>query len=106
MIENLLHETLTDLSREGLSPDDVRFVRTKTATCDWPTFARYAETCNYYAGYGTNTIHYSLVIVGDDWWLERGEYDGSEWWEFKRKPEQEELPLLTYIDLLQSETGA
>ena len=23
---------------------------------------------------------------GSDWWLERGEYDGSEWWEFRREP--------------------
>ena len=27
-----------------------------------------------------------LLIVGDDWWLERHEYDGAEWWEFKTLP--------------------
>lgn len=27
-----------------------------------------------------------LVLVGDDWWIERAEYDGSEWWEFKSIP--------------------
>ena len=27
-----------------------------------------------------------LVVVGDSWWLERHEYDGSEWWEYKEKP--------------------
>jgi len=24
--------------------------------------------------------------VGDDWWLERHEYDGSEWWVFQKLP--------------------
>jgi len=32
-------------------------------------------------------IRNDLYVVGEDWWLERGEYDGSEWWEFKRLPE-------------------
>lgn len=25
-------------------------------------------------------------MAGDDWWLERAEYDGSEWWKFKTLP--------------------
>lgn len=27
-----------------------------------------------------------LLVVGNNWWLERHNYDGSEWWEFKRLP--------------------
>ena len=26
-----------------------------------------------------------LVVVGDNWWIERHEYDGNEWWEYKEK---------------------
>lgn len=40
----------------------------------------------YNNGYGQHEIPLGLVVVGDDWWLERNEYDGSEWWEFKTVP--------------------
>jgi hypothetical protein len=29
-----------------------------------------------------------IIVVGKDWWLERHEYDGSEWWEFKTMPDK------------------
>jgi hypothetical protein len=31
-------------------------------------------------------INLKLKIVGKDFWLERSEYDGLEWWEFKTLP--------------------
>ena len=39
------------------------------------------------SGYGSAEIREDLVIVGKDWWLERDEYDGSEWWAFHTMPE-------------------
>jgi hypothetical protein len=30
------------------------------------------------------------MVIGSDWWLERHEYDGSEWWEFKSLPKPRE----------------
>lgn len=33
-----------------------------------------------------------LIVCGKNWWLERHEYDGAEWWEFKEyrsKPSRE-----------------
>ena len=27
-----------------------------------------------------------LVVVGEGWWLERCDYEGAEWWEFKTLP--------------------
>lgn len=27
-----------------------------------------------------------LTLVGEDFWLERKEYDGQEWWEYKTTP--------------------
>lgn len=44
------------------------------------------ELINYDDGYGGQEIDSSLVIVGDDWWLERAEYDGAGWFEFKKQP--------------------
>ena len=61
------------------------------------TFEKFKESAKniyYDSGYGSNEIPMNLVIVGDNWWLERAEYDGSEWWEFKTlpiKPDKEEF---------------
>jgi len=88
---NLLKETLDTLAECNKTSADVLFV-----CCDqydrpaisfsWDEFAEIADFL-YDNGYGGNEIHSSLKIVGDNWWLERGEYDGSEWWEFKTMPE-------------------
>ena len=31
-----------------------------------------------------------VIVFEDGTWLERGEYDGSEWWEYKQKPTLEQ----------------
>lgn len=41
---------------------------------------------DYDAGYGLQRI-FGTVWFTDGTWLERGEYDGSEWWELKECPE-------------------
>lgn len=41
---------------------------------------------SYDNGYGIQFIH-GTVMLDDDSWLERCEYDGSEWWEHRRKPQ-------------------
>jgi len=82
---NLLKETLEVLERNKVSPSDVCFVTDGKSDCGWKEFADNADF-EYDEGYGGNEINLSLKIVGKDWWLERGEYDGSEWWEFKRRP--------------------
>lgn len=45
---------------------------------------------DYNNGYGLVAIDLNLIVRGSDWWLERGEYDGSEWWEFRREPVKDE----------------
>lgn len=37
-------------------------------------------------GYGAQHVPKDLVLVGEDWWIERYEYDGAEWWDFKSIP--------------------
>jgi hypothetical protein len=41
---------------------------------------------DYDAGYGGQEL-FGTVWLDDGTWLERGEYDGSEWWEHKVTPE-------------------
>lgn len=41
---------------------------------------------DYDAGYGLQEI-FGSVLLDNQTWLERGEYDGSEWWNIHRYPE-------------------
>jgi hypothetical protein len=98
-MQNLLKETLEMLAENGKSPADVRWVGhrdfgyltqirptpEKMPYGSWEEFVEFADF-DYDNGYGGAQVSTRLVIVGDDWWLERGEYDGSEWWEFKTLP--------------------
>lgn len=50
--------------------------------------AEFIEVCkriSYCDGYGAQTL-FGCVVFNDGSWLERHEYDGAEWWEYKRTP--------------------
>ena len=69
--------------REPLNPKPVCYKST------WDDFCLKANFM-YDDGYGGNEIPMDLIVVGKDFWLERHEYDGSEWWEFKTMPVEPE----------------
>lgn len=88
-LTNLLQETIQALANESKTPEDVDWVGSKNGQhiLSWDQFAAFATNFNYDDGYGSHEIPLELVVVGKaDWWLERHEYDGSEWWEYKQKP--------------------
>jgi len=92
---NLLKETIKALELDGKTQKDVRWVGSKDGkyAIGWEEFEKIAKDVEYYCGYGAPEIAEDLVVVGDGWWLERAEYDGSEWWEFKTIPKiKEGLP--------------
>ena len=80
---NLLQETIEDLKDNGKTIDDVLWVGNEKAKTTWTKFAEIADV-EYNGGYGSPQVAYDLLIVGNGFWLERHEYDGSEWWEFKK----------------------
>lgn len=82
---NLLKETLDSLKENEKSPEDVRWVGGSGYATDWSGFAALADF-EYDNGFGAAYIASDLYVVGDNWWLERSEYDGSEGWEFKTLP--------------------
>jgi len=49
----------------------------------------------YDSGYGEQEL-YGTVWLQDGTWLERGEYDGSEWWEHKKLPPIPDKCLIDY----------
>jgi hypothetical protein len=89
---NLLEETLKVLHENGKSEEDVMWCGSEEF--GWFTWEDFKELANleYDEGFGAQEVARDLVIVGKDFWLERHEYDGLEWWEFKQLPER----LLTY----------
>lgn len=92
---NLLRETKQVLQEHGGGPEDVLWVGRPELNlkCDWAGFVKQANFI-YENGYGCAEIPMDLVVVGKDWWLERYEYDGAEWWEFKRAPKEPEGELV------------
>lgn len=92
-MKNLKTETLEILAENGKTADDVQWVGGVVGMWDnlryvnipVETFWKVADR-RYDDGFGGVEVRGGLIIVGDNWWLERHEYDGSEWWEFKTLP--------------------
>lgn len=92
---NLLAETLEIMARSEHTPEDVVYVGSvydNPHGCSWSEFEQLADV-EYDAGYGGAEVAEDLMVIfSDGSWLERGEYDGSEWWEFKRSPRIPDAP--------------
>lgn len=96
-MSNLLNETIRIMKENNKAPEDVNFIR-----CKWYNWRQHCEYEHYMTwedflsqanreyddGYGETEVKDDLQIVGKNWWLERHEYDGSEWWEFKSLPKR------------------
>lgn len=85
---NLIKETVECIKRNGYSESDIKWVGSKDGKygMSWDSFKKAFEKIEYDCGYGYQEVAEDLVVVGNDWWLERHEYDGAENWEFKRLP--------------------
>lgn len=84
--DSLFDETMLFLAEHEKTVDDIIFVTDGNAYCSADDFKMMANDYYYDKGFGIQHINRDLKIVGFDWWLERHEYDGSEWWEFKKLP--------------------
>ena len=86
---NLLQETIEILESNGKTSNDVLWVGNYKAKTTWANFAQIADV-EYDNGYGAPQVAQDLLIVGDGFWLERHEYDGAEWWEYKEVSKEPE----------------
>lgn len=84
---NFKKETLDTLEYYNKTWEDVKFIQGKDFSIanSKEEFLKLMDF-EYDDGYGAPEIATDLIIVGEDWWLERHEYDGSEWWEYKELP--------------------
>jgi len=87
---NLLQEVLGVFRANDKAPADVRWIGSANGALaiSWDAFERIADR-EYDRGFGHCEVAPDLVIVGDDWWMERKEYAGREWWEFKTQPRRD-----------------
>lgn len=84
---NLKNSTLNVLKQHNKLSSDVKWVGCKSFKIPIEEFWKLADR-QYDAGYGSQEVAGDLIVVGDSWWLERHEYDGSEWWEYKELPQE------------------
>lgn len=82
---NLLKETEETLKKNGKSLSDIEWVGCPMFQIDIGQFLNLADV-DYDAGFGAPEVATDLLVVGKDFWLERHEYDGCEWWKFKTCP--------------------
>jgi hypothetical protein len=81
---NLLEETRAAIANSGHKETDVIWVGSADGAyrMDWTEFTSLADR-EYHSGYGAAEVATDLVVVfRDGAKLWRGEYDGSEWWEY------------------------
>lgn len=88
--EELAKETEEILTKHEKTWKDVRWIGDDRGCIDVKEFRKRADR-RYDSGFGGQEVNPKLKVVGDDWWLERHEYDGSEWWEFKELPVQPKI---------------
>ena len=86
---NFKDETLDTLLENQKTWNDVKFIQGNNFSVS-NNKDELLELMNfdYDNDYGAPKIAQDLKIVGDNWWLERAEYDGSEWWDYKETPKQ------------------
>ena len=82
---NLLEETKECLEEHNKTLYDIVWIGSRKYYIDIDKFINIADT-EYDNSYGSPEVAENLLIVGENWWLERHEYDGSEWWEYKEIP--------------------
>jgi hypothetical protein len=105
---NFLKETIIKLAVYNRTPGDILWCGSPRLNywITWDQFAKAADF-EYSMGYGAGpTIALDLVVVGKDFWLERQEYDGKEWWSFRRFPEQPPIHRYDPPVLLRAEADA
>jgi len=82
---NLKEETLDVLDENGKAISDIVWCGYDDCWFSIDDFLALADF-EYDNGYGGTYIPMDLVVVGNDFWLERSEYDGAEGWDFKTMP--------------------
>lgn len=83
---NLLKETKEVLKTKNKNLSDIMWFGSREVVLTGDI--EKAISFDYDNGFGVQEVFEDLILVGKDFWLERHEYDGSEWWEYKEMPKK------------------
>lgn len=89
---NFLHETTKAVQDSGHSTDNVMFVGSFDGEyrLTWTEFVAVADF-EYSDDFGAAEVATDLIVYfRDQTYMTRGEYDGSEWWEYVKKLDYKE----------------
>ena len=101
---NLKEETLKVLHHNGKRRSDVKYVCGDDFRISREQFWKLADT--EYDPYGAPEIATDLTLIGEDFWMERGEYEGAELWDFRTMPDTTRLPIREITALSVSQYNA
>lgn len=86
MLRELIQETKDFIAAQGYTKEDIQWIGGNDFTIPLDNFWKSAPQY-YNAGYGAQEVAADLKIVfKDGTWMMREEYDGSEWWAYRRCP--------------------
>lgn len=92
----LLDETIEAIQESGHRVEDIVFIGSLDGhSCTWDEFQELANV-EYDRGFGSAEVATDLIVLfSDGIYLKRGEYDGSEWWEYNPpiSPPEERKPI-------------
>lgn len=99
---NLLEETTEAIDAFGQTPEGIVYIGSadKEYACTWDEYKELADV-EYDEGSGSTNVADDLLIVFNDgavMW--RGEYDGSEWWNYHPQfvmPTSQPAPILRLV---------
>ena len=83
-MNNFLKETKETMDVLNLNPKDIEFIGSRDGEYEmsWEEFQEVADF-EYNESYGAQLVCYDLILLFKGGkMLKRGEYDGSEWWDF------------------------
>lgn len=91
---NLWEETIEVIEDNKRTWDDVTHILGTDFQISKENYERVAKKTYYNSGFGAAHVAEDLVIYGASFLMKRGEYDGSEWWEFVDFGHSNNLPVV------------
>lgn len=79
---NFYEEIVEILEENNKTINDIIWIGTRKYKVNKEKFLEDSKHLKYDDGYGLAVINGNLIIAGDNWYLERWEYDGSEGFSF------------------------
>ena len=79
---NLYDETVEVLSSHDKTIADIEYIGSTRTKINTNKALKFMKKTNYDSGFGCQEIACNLMINGNGFIMIRGEYDGSEWWNY------------------------